>query len=58
MKNFKVTITGSGTRNQIEISLLHAVQNLQSSNETDLSDHLDSVPFYEDETICVDIKED
>jgi len=58
MKSFKITVTGSGTRNQIEISLLHAVQNLQFSNETDLCDHSDSTPFYEDETICADIKEE
>jgi len=58
MKNFKITVSGSGTKNQIEISLLTAVQELQFSEVETLCEASNICPFYEDQTICVEITEE
>ena len=51
MKNFEVKISGSGTKNQIEIRLLELVRNLQTSNDSEI------VGTYEDDILICTISE-
>jgi hypothetical protein len=41
MANFEIKITGSGTKNQIEIALLQVIQNLQFTEEKDLAKEIE-----------------
>ena len=58
MKTFEVRITGSGTKNQIEIGLNTILRELQQTSDQELSDRNDTAPFYEDETLCASIEEE
>ena len=51
MKQFEIKITGSGTKNQIEIALLHLVQDLQFREVEETEGD------YEDPVICAEITE-
>ena len=58
MKNLEIRITGSGTKNQIEMSLITIVRELQTIDDYDL-DKLNTIaPFFEDATLCAEITED
>jgi len=58
MKTFEVRITGSGTKNQVEISLNTILRELQQISDQELSDRNDTAPFYEDEVLCASIEEE
>jgi hypothetical protein len=49
MKTFEIKITGSGTKNQIEIALLELVRDLQGKTKLE--------GIYEDPTLCTEITE-
>lgn len=51
MTNFEIKITGSGTKNQIEIALLTLVQDLQFKEVDEIA------TTYEDPTLCTEITE-
>lgn len=51
MKHFEIKITGSGTKNQIEIALLELVRDLQD-REVEYTEGT-----YEDPIICAEITE-
>ena len=57
MKNFEIKITGSGTKNQLEISLLELVRELQTTEEKQLF-YRQGAPFFEDATIYAEITEE
>jgi hypothetical protein len=57
MKQFEIKISGLGTKNQIEISLLTIVRELQFMETSELSERNDNVPFFEDPILCADINE-
>ena len=51
MTQFEIKITGSGTKNQIEIALLELVRDIQTREEDEI------YGVYEDPIICTEIKE-
>jgi hypothetical protein len=51
MKTFEIKITGSGTKNQIEVALIDLVRDLQGREEEEITGE------YEDPIICTEIKE-
>lgn len=58
MKNFEIKITGSGTKNQIETRLLEIVREIQIMEGNELSERNDIAPFFEDDILCAEIKEE
>ena len=49
MKSFEIKITGSGTKNQIEIALLMVVREIQIKEEDEI------IGNYENDILCVEI---
>ena len=52
MKTFEIKITGSGTKNQIEIALMEIIQDLQFREKPEIPG------TYEDPILCTEIKEE
>ena len=52
MKNFSIKITGSGTKNQIEIRLLEIVRELQFTDENEMFENR----VFEDDILCTKIE--
>jgi hypothetical protein len=58
MKQFEIKISGSGTKNQIEISLLEVARKIQLISVEELSARNNIIPFFEDNILCVEINEE